>query len=56
MAGSMRRDLGTKHTKAIAEDLLLVEDGANMMIENGWLEQTPLADDRKSLLTKKEQQ
>jgi hypothetical protein len=49
LSASMRRDLGTKYTQVIAKDLTVAEDGANIMIENGWVEQPPQAEDRKAL-------
>lgn len=52
LAGSFRRDLAAKLTQVIGEDLLLVEDGINIMIDNGWLEQIPQADDREELVRK----
>lgn len=52
LAGSFRRDLSAKVTQVIGEDLLLVEDGVNIMIDNGWLEQIPQADDREELVKK----
>ena len=44
-----RRDLAAKYIKLTGELLLYSEDGANLMIENGWLEQPPLAADRRNL-------
>ncbi|NRD80869.1 DUF3231 family protein [Bacillus sp. BRMEA1] len=52
LAGSFRRDLAAKVTQVIGEDLLLVEDGVNLMIDHGWLEQVPQADDREELVKK----
>ena len=52
LAASLRRDLATKMTQVIGEDLLLVEDGINIMIDNEWLEQIPQADDREELVKK----
>jgi hypothetical protein len=52
LGGSFRRDLAAKLTKVIGEDLLLVEDGINIMIDHGWLEQIPQADDREELVEK----
>ncbi|WP_430788484.1 DUF3231 family protein [Virgibacillus flavescens] len=49
MAGSPRHDLGVKYTRLIAEIARFSNDGAKLMIENGWLEQPPIAADRKQL-------
>jgi hypothetical protein len=47
-------DLTPKYTKAISGDLKIGNDWFDLMIENGWLEQPPLAEDRKKLaMTKK---
>lgn len=44
-----RRDLGAKYLRLILELLHFADDGANIMIKNGWLEQPPTASDRASL-------
>ncbi|WP_269321859.1 DUF3231 family protein [Oceanobacillus salinisoli] len=44
-----RRDLGAKYVMFTEELAKFAEDGANLMIENGWLEQPPLATDRRHL-------
>lgn len=49
-----RRDLGAHYIRLILELLQFAEDGANLMIKNGWLEQPPTASDRDSLANKKE--
>jgi hypothetical protein len=46
---SQRRDLGVEYASLIAETALYAEDGAQLLIKNGWLEQTPMADDREIL-------
>ncbi|WP_423798385.1 DUF3231 family protein [Neobacillus sp. SAB-20_R2A] len=46
---SQRRDLGVEYAKMIAEMGLYAEDGAQLLIKNGWLEQPPMADDREKL-------
>jgi hypothetical protein len=46
---SSRRDLGAHFTRLSAEIALYAEDGANIMIENGWLEKPPHAMDRRNL-------
>jgi hypothetical protein len=43
---SGRRDLGGMYAKFIADIGLYVEDGANIMIDQGWMEQPPKAVDR----------
>lgn len=50
---SQRRDLALEYSRFIAETGLYVEDGAQLLIKNGWLEQPPLSDDRKNLAKKK---
>ncbi|WML39514.1 DUF3231 family protein [Neobacillus sp. OS1-2] len=49
-----RRDLGAHYIRLILELLQFAEDGANLMIKNGWLEQPPTASDRDSLTNRKE--
>ncbi len=49
IAASPRRDLGLKYASLIPEVTLYSEDGANIMITYGWLEEPPTADDRDSL-------
>lgn len=46
---SMRADLSTSYARFIAECTKYAEDGANLMIDNGWLEQPPQAVNRKAL-------
>jgi hypothetical protein len=46
---AQRRDLAAKYELLIAEIGLYAEDGAQLMIDNGWLEQPPMADDRDEL-------
>ena len=50
---SHRRDLAIKYSKLIAEAGLYVEDGAQLLIKYGWMEQPPLAEDRENLVNKK---
>jgi hypothetical protein len=50
---SPRRDIGAIYTRLTAEIVLFTEDGANIMIENGWLEQPPQATDRDQLTISK---
>ncbi|RKL65184.1 hypothetical protein CR203_22250 [Salipaludibacillus neizhouensis] len=46
---SPRRDLGLLYTKLMSEIALFAEDGANIMIDNAWLEQPPQTPDRDQL-------
>lgn len=50
-----RKDLGLQYLRLALELLQFAEDGANLMIKNGWLEQPPMASDRESLANRKEQ-
>ena len=45
-----RRDLGAMYSKFLTDVGLFVEDGANIMIEQGWMEQPPKAIDRNKLM------
>jgi hypothetical protein len=45
-----RRDLALKYVMLTEEIAKYAEDGANLMIENQWLEEPPKASDRRSLL------
>lgn len=49
-ATSPRRDLSPKYMMAIMEDLKIGHDWINIMIKKRWLEQPPLAEDRKELV------
>ncbi|QGQ45996.1 DUF3231 family protein [Metabacillus sediminilitoris] len=46
---STRRDLALEYTRLMAEVGLYAEDGVQLLIENGWMEQPPLAADREKL-------
>ncbi|WP_248929672.1 DUF3231 family protein [Paenibacillus hamazuiensis] len=46
---SMRADLSASYARFLADVLSYAEDGANIMIANGWLEQPPQAADREAL-------
>lgn len=46
---STRRDIGEKYVALNAELAKYAEDGANIMINNSWLEEPPLASDRRQL-------
>lgn len=50
MAASPRRDIGLKYASLIPEISLYIEDGANIMIKHGWMEEPPQADDRDQLI------
>jgi hypothetical protein len=52
MAVNGRRDIGLMYMKSLAEVSLYVEDGANIMIDHGWMEQPPKAVDRENLASK----
>ncbi|MED4298597.1 DUF3231 family protein, partial [Priestia megaterium] len=55
IAQSPRIDLGVMYNKMSVQVQMYSEDGANIMIENKWLEQPPLASDRKELANKNNQ-
>lgn len=50
MAVSPRRDIGLQYASLIPEISLYAEDGANIMIKHGWMEEPPQADDRDQLI------
>ncbi|WP_257535621.1 DUF3231 family protein [Mesobacillus foraminis] len=52
MALCQRRDLAGNYAKMIGEIGLLAEDGMNLLIENEWMEQPPLAADHEDLAKK----
>lgn len=49
MSMSARKDLGVHYTRLLAEIALYANDGAEILIKNGWMEQPPIAVDRKDL-------
>lgn len=49
MATSPRKDLGAHYARLAAEITAYAEDGANIMIDKAWMEQPPMAADRKDL-------
>ncbi|WP_017381336.1 DUF3231 family protein [Paenisporosarcina sp. TG-14] len=49
LGSSPRRDLAATYTRLIAEVGEYAEDGANIMISNGWLEKPPSSPDRRNL-------
>jgi len=50
---SPRGDISAMYNRLSLEVQLYAEDGANIMIKNGWLEQPPMASDRDELIRKK---
>jgi hypothetical protein len=54
LATSNRSDLTTLYYNVIEEVIAYAKDGMNILIENGWLEQPPLAPDRKALSQQKQ--
>lgn len=52
-ASSPRRDLTPKYMLAISGDLKIGNDWIDLMIDNGWLEQPPLAENRRELAMNK---
>lgn len=52
LSTSPRRDLGLEYSRLMAEVGQYASDGAKIMIDNGWLEQPPLASDRDELANK----
>lgn len=51
MGTSQRRDIGAMYSRLIAEIAQYNEDGANIMIDNAWLEQPPTTADRDALVS-----
>jgi len=49
---SPRGDISAMYNRLSLEIQLYAEDGANIMIRNGWLEQPPMASDRDELIKK----
>jgi hypothetical protein len=50
---SARRDIGAKYSHLIVEALHYAEDGANIMIEHGWMEEPPQSIDNIEIAKKK---
>ncbi|WP_408009870.1 DUF3231 family protein [Pseudalkalibacillus sp. A8] len=50
MGASPRKDIALKYARFLSEISLYAEDGANIMIENGWLEEPPHAPDHDKLI------
>ncbi|MBG9813912.1 transcriptional regulator [Bacillus endophyticus] len=53
MSLCQRRDLATNYAKMITDIAVLAEDGINLLIENEWMEQPPLATDHDDLAKNK---
>lgn len=53
MAMSPRRDIGVTYNRLLNEILKYAEDGANILIKHGWMEEPPRALDRDELAKKK---
>ncbi|MEK5443649.1 MULTISPECIES: DUF3231 family protein [unclassified Fredinandcohnia] len=52
MAASPRRDIGFRYASLIPEISMYAEDGANIMIKHGWLEEPPQTDNREKIIKK----
>ncbi|WP_318503324.1 DUF3231 family protein [Bacillus sp. T3] len=50
---SPRGDISAMYNRLSLEIQMYAEDGANIMINNGWMEQPPMASDRDELIRKK---
>lgn len=55
IAASTRRDLGMHYARLVQEVGLFAEDGANLLINNGWMEEPPQSTLREVLAKKKSQ-
>lgn len=53
IGASPRRDIALMYTRLIAEVGFYAEDGAEIVIEKGWLEEPPMANDRRELARSK---
>jgi hypothetical protein len=49
MGASFRVDIAVDYGRLMVEIETYVHDGVKMLIKNGWMEEPPLADDRKQL-------
>ncbi|WP_226577953.1 DUF3231 family protein [Halobacillus litoralis] len=49
LASAMRVDLVTTYEKIILKNIMITKEWFNIMIKNNWLEQPPLAPDRKEI-------
>ena len=50
MADTMRSDLEVKYMKYLAENMKYGKKGANIMIDNNWLQQSPQAVNHENLV------
>lgn len=50
IGASQRADLGVLYARLTTEIALYAEDGANVLINHGWLEEPPQANDRQALI------
>jgi hypothetical protein len=50
ISASARRDLGVHYSRIMLEIIQYTEDGTNLMIDRGWMQQPPQAPNRKSLV------
>lgn len=53
LAGAMRTDLGVVYEKTILKTLVITKDWFDIMAKNKWLEQPPLAPNRKEIAKEK---
>ncbi|PWA09030.1 hypothetical protein DCC39_13765 [Pueribacillus theae] len=53
LASAMRTDLVTTYEKVILKNLMVTKEWFNLMVQNKWLEQPPLAPNRKELAKEK---
>lgn len=49
VGASFRRDLSANYVRLMVEIGMYVDDSIKMLIKNGWMEEPPMADDRKQL-------
>ncbi|MCM3670477.1 DUF3231 family protein [Mesobacillus maritimus] len=47
LATIMRRDIGARYAQLITEMMTFADDGMNLLIKNNWMEQPPMAAERK---------
>ncbi|WP_342453864.1 DUF3231 family protein [Ammoniphilus resinae] len=50
LSTSPRKDIAAHYARLLSEIALYAEDGANLMIKHGWMEEPPRAADRKALV------
>ncbi|MDQ0257105.1 spore coat protein CotF [Evansella vedderi] len=53
VAQSQRKDVGLAFLRLFGEAIEYASEGAKLMVEKGWMEQSPLASDRDNLIKKK---